>query len=311
MRRILLGIVVVVAALIALPPLWFAVAGAERPELPPPGTRVELPDGRGLNVVERGSGPPVVLVHGLPGTAYDWQPLTEALAARGRHVLAVDRAGYGHSDPRPDDADYTLDANADDVLALLEALDLRDVTLVGWSYGGGTAIVAARRDPSRLSSIVLVGSMGPREEPPPQPPLVFRALLWGPVLAWVQRVPPVVGVLRRGMSEAAFSGQPWPDWWLPQLAANLGRPHATHAWLTEAGHITGQEDLDPSGIARPVLVVQGTDDRFVPMSVAEALHTRSPQAELLAVDGGSHMLPITHPELLAERIVAFPEGSTR
>ena len=64
-----------------------------------------------------------MLVHGLPGSAYDWAPLTDALAARGFRVIAYDRMGYGYSDARAD-GDFTIAANARDLLGLLENQDL-------------------------------------------------------------------------------------------------------------------------------------------------------------------------------------------
>jgi pimeloyl-ACP methyl ester carboxylesterase len=61
---------------------------------------------------------------------------------------------------------------------------------------------------------------------------------------------------------------------------------------------------DPAGIALPVVVVHGDDDRLVPVEVGRELARRAPNARLVLVPGGSHMLPITHAELLAEEITA-------
>src|SRR5688572_18559094 len=135
MRRVGLGVFLVLLAALALPPLWFRLFRDPPPELPAPGQRVVFASGIGVNVVEEGAGPAVVLVHGLPGSAYDWRPTSAALAARGRRAIAYDRVGYGWSDARPDGA-FSVASNAGELLALLEALGLEGVTLVGWSYGG-------------------------------------------------------------------------------------------------------------------------------------------------------------------------------
>src|SRR5688500_4101468 len=129
-RRILLALLLLVFAAIALPPLWFRLFREPAPELPPPGRRVALASGVGVNVLEEGAGPPVVLVHGLPGTAYEWRETSAALAERGRRAIAYDRVGYGWSDPRPDAA-FSVESNAAELLGLLEALGLDDVTVVG------------------------------------------------------------------------------------------------------------------------------------------------------------------------------------
>lgn len=307
MRRILLGLVLLVVAAVALPPLWFAVLPAERPELPPPGRRVPVADGVAVNLVEHGAGPPVVLVHGLPGTAYDWRALTGPLAERGVRAFAYDRVGFGHSDPRPD-GDATITRNAQELLGLLESLDLERATVVGWSYGGAAAMRAARRDASRMHGLVLVGSAGPREafeghdsEDPPLASILFSR----PMLAWLHAVPPAGATLRAAMSREAFSGQPQPDWWARSLAANLGQWHTLMTWRQEGQHFDVEPGPDTQGLDLPILVIHGDDDRFVPMGVARALRDHAERGRLVAVEGGSHMLPVTHPEVVAEEIARF------
>ncbi len=76
-RKLAIGIVILLAALVALPPLWYAIfTGDPPPGLPEPGHRVVLASGVGINIVEQGAGPPVLLVHGLPGMANDWRELS-------------------------------------------------------------------------------------------------------------------------------------------------------------------------------------------------------------------------------------------
>ena len=101
MMRILLFLLALLVAAIALPPLWYALFPVAAPELPPAGRRVEVSPGLGVNVIEAGAGPPVLLVHGHPGCAYEWQPFMAELAQRSFRAIAYDRVGYGRSDPRP------------------------------------------------------------------------------------------------------------------------------------------------------------------------------------------------------------------
>jgi pimeloyl-ACP methyl ester carboxylesterase len=65
---------------------------------------------------------------------------------------------------------------------------------------------------------------------------------------------------------------------------------------------------DPQPIQRPILVAHGSEDLLVPLVVGEWLHERSAASELWVVEGGSHMLPVTHPDSLADRIAAFIQG---
>jgi peroxiredoxin len=307
MRKAIGTLIVLICAGIILPPAYFAlVGGSGTADLPPPGQMIHLPGGAQLNVLDSGQGPVIVLVHGLPGCAYDWTPLPERLAARGRRVIVYDRVGYGYSSPRGPESDYTYDHNASELLELLEILDVSDATLVGWSYGGGVVLRAGLRGSERIGRLVLLASVGPAIEIP-DPGAAQRILFSRPVLAWVSMIPPLSRAVARAASAEAFSDQPMPDWWVPQLRANLARPGTTEAMLAEEEKLT-LDVLDPGPLDLPVLVINGDDDRSVPMEVAEDLYQRAqPDAELLRVAGGSHMLPITHPDLLAQRLFEFTE----
>jgi pimeloyl-ACP methyl ester carboxylesterase len=305
MRKAIAALVILLLATIILPPAYFAVVGESgAAELPSPGRMVQLPGGAQLNVLESGQGPAVVLVHGLPGSAYDWRPLPERLAAGGRRVIVYDRVGYGYSSPRGTESDYTYDQNAAELLELLETLGLSEATLVGWSYGGGVVLRAGLRDPERISRLVLLGSVGPAMEIQ-EPGAAERILFSRPVLAWVSMVPPLSRALASSASAHAFSDQAMPEWWVPQLRANLARPGTTEAMLEEGEKLT-VDGLDPGPLDLPVLVISGDDDRSLPIEVAEDLYERAqPDSKLVRVAGGSHMLPITHPDLLARHLLEF------
>lgn len=165
-RRVALGVLAAGAGLVLLaagPPLaarWLGW-GADRAALPPPGRLVPIGDDLALNVVEVGSGPPVVLVHGLPSSAADWGDTPARLAARGHRVIAYDRVGYGFSSRGSQAPErYTYGSNARDLLALLDALGLERVPLVGWSYGGAVVQTAAAMAPERVPRLVLLAKIG-------------------------------------------------------------------------------------------------------------------------------------------------------
>jgi len=301
-RLIRILLVLVVMALV-LPPLYFALFPPADPDLPPPGRRVEVAPGVEVNLIETGHGPPVVLVHGHPGSAYDWRSVMDALAKRGHHALAYDRVGYGRSDARI--VAPLVDANANELLAFLAAENLRDVTLVGWSYGGGTSIAAAKKEASRLARVVLVGSVGPGIENRPAPPQWLMELMVGPVLSWVSAVPPVAARLRGSTTALAFEPELITPGYRALLDANFAAPHTLETFRNEGRDLDGRADIDPSGLQLPVLVIQGDGDRLVPASVGEALHRLAPDSELWMVPGGGHMLPFTRSEALADRIAGF------
>jgi pimeloyl-ACP methyl ester carboxylesterase len=306
MRRLLVVVLVALVAIIGLPPLYFYLFPSQPPQLPGPDQRFAVrDDGVMVNAVVKGNGPPIVLVHGLPGSGYDWAPLTDALAARGFQVFAYDRIGYGRSDARPDD-DFTIAANASDLLGLLNNQDLHDATVVGWSYGGPVSIEAAGRDASRIGRLVLIGSAGPPEAKTEPPPALAGLIFSEPVLAWLHAVPPAGRAVQAAMSRDAYSGQPEPSWWLPQLAANMAGPNTLRSLHEEGAHIgSGDTSIDPVTVGQPILLLHGDDDRLAPLSNSQWIESHARNADLEVVAGGSHMLPITHTELVADRIAAF------
>lgn len=293
-------------ALIVLPPLYYGIFPAERFELPRADGRLAVSGNASVAAIAAGRGPVVVLVHGLPGQANDWLPMVAPLAARGHRVIAYSRLGYGRSDARRN-GDFSVDANAADLLALLASEGLREVTVVGWSYGGGTAIRAAIRDPSRIARLVLVGSAGPWPDAP-EDPWVYRVAFSAPVLRWTRAVPPVGRAMQGELSRQAFANEAIPEWWGAQLAANFEAPHSLETWRREGERFTWSEALDPSPIERPILVIHGGDDRLVPQSVSETLAERAQRGRLVVIEGGSHMLPITRPVRMAELVADFAAG---
>ncbi|MCP5056525.1 MAG: alpha/beta hydrolase [bacterium] len=309
LRRLLLGLVLLIAGAIVLPPVCSSFSSEMPPELPPPGRRIALAGGLAVNLMEEGSGPPVVLVHGLPGTGYDWQNTSAALAARGMRALAYDRVGYGRSAPRPDPASQaTVGNNAAELLSLLEVLDLRNATVVGWSYGGVTAMVAAMRDPSRMGRLLLVGTGGPdsAEAQPPDPGGFMRFLYSDPVLAWRSRVPAVGRALISVLSTVAFSEKPMPDWWIPNVTANFSRWETLLAYRGEMFSIpSGDASFPVESIDLPTLLLHGDDDRLAPLAIPQYLAGVIPGAELKVYPGGSHMLPVLQGEAIADDIVGF------
>ena len=120
-----------------------------------------------------GSGRPVVLIHGWPLSADAWKPQQQVLRDAGFRVIAYDRRGFGRSEKPAEGYDY--DTLADDLARLLEDLDLSDVTLVGFSMGGGeVARYISRHGEQRLHSVIFAAAVPPyllRTDDNPEGPL--------------------------------------------------------------------------------------------------------------------------------------------
>jgi pimeloyl-ACP methyl ester carboxylesterase len=109
-----------------------------------------------------GPGEAVLFVHGNVSSALFWQPQLLALAATGRHrALAVDLRGYGDAEPLPIDATRGVRDWSDDLAALVEALRLDRVHLVGWSMGAGVVLQYLLDHPARVASVALVAPVSP------------------------------------------------------------------------------------------------------------------------------------------------------
>lgn len=172
-----------------------------------------------LHWAEAGSGPPLVLLHGLCDSHRTWFPVAPALA-RSRRVLMLDLAGHGESS-RPD-ASYTLDWHANIVAAWLETLGLEEVDLVGHSYGGGVAQWMLLEHRRRVRRLVLEAAGGLGRE-------VGPALRWASFPFFVERFgQPFMSL---GTTRALNSaGAAFSDEEIATLAAFNARPGTARAF---------------------------------------------------------------------------------
>jgi 2-hydroxy-6-oxo-octa-2,4-dienoate hydrolase len=312
MKKILVGVIVLVLAGVVLPPILSPLLGwgPDESAIPEPGRLLDVAGGHRINVLEIGSGPAIVLVHGLPGSAYDWRPLPEKLARGTHRIVWHDRVGYGHSDRRQADEEFTLEANALELLGLLDGLGIDRAVLVGWSYGGGVVQRVALRAPHRVGRLVLVGSIGPSSRWD-APSLARRILRSEPVQRWGLAAGLPARASVRQISALAFgSAEAIPPAWTERTLALMALPGSVHTWRREGRRVDldGFDQLHVEDLRVPTLVIHGSDDLLVPARVGEDLHRRIAGSELLMVPDGSHMLPVTHADLLADRILAFARG---
>jgi pimeloyl-ACP methyl ester carboxylesterase len=238
-----------------------------------------------------------VLVHGLPGSAYDWDPLPSRLLAAGLRVIRYDRVGYGHSDARRSNDEHSIDRNSSELVQLLARLSLESPIVVGWSYGGGVALRAAEDAPSRVGGLVLLGSIGPASHLGGSH-AVAQVLQWPRRWAVASGFPARIGVALFG--PFAFGGTP-PDGWREHALAALGAPGAVRTWTMEAAGADASV-LHPERVAVPVTILHGTEDQLSPYTHAVDLHRRLQASQLVEVLGGSHMLPNTHAPLVVEHV---------
>lgn len=261
-------------------------------------------DGTRLHVRDWGQGRPVVLIHGWPLNADSWEYQALGLAEQGFRVIAYDRRGFGRSDQPWNGYDY--DTLADDLAAVINGLDLRDATLVGFSMGGGEVARYMSRHGGAVRQAVFVSSVVPgmlKSEDNPKG--ITRDLLDG-MQAGLRKDRPafLAEFLRHFYGQGLVSGvsQPILDWSMGM--ALMASPRATLECVTAFGatDFTG----DVAALKVPVLIVHGSGDKTVPTAAtAERLAAMLPQARLIEYGGAPHGLLATHADRLTADLLSF------
>lgn len=222
------------------------------------------PGAQPLSVLAAGQpgGQRVIFIHGSPGLGEEWAPFL-AEVPPGRLYLAPDRPGFGDSGNLPV---TDLQQQADALLPLLGAPGQPPVTLVGYSYGGPTALRLAADHPDRVAGLLLIGAAA------------------DPGLEEIHPLQEVAAL----------------DFFAQMLPTELANSNAELMSLR-----SGLETLalDLPDLHMPVTVVQGTGDTLVPPSNADFLQARltDPPASIL-IEGADHFLPWTHFGLLTEAL---------
>lgn len=253
-----------------------------------------------------GDGRPVVLIHGWPWNSDSWAPQLPALRAAGYRVVTYDRRGFGRSD-RPL-IGYTYESLSDDLSAVMEELDLRDATLVGFSMGGGeVASYCARKGVERLRSVVFASSVTPfmsqRKDNPEGPLSVTQAAKMAASLAADQD-----GFYDEMMTQVfAADGRPAVSEEQRQHALAMCRQAgkaAALACMAAFGGTDFREDLPK--VTVPSLVIHGDRDATVPFEGSgQRTHEALPDSRLHVIAGGPHAIPVSHSEEFNAQLLNF------
>lgn len=247
--------------------------------------------------------PAVVLIHGLPGTAEDFEDVLPLL--RDRRTIAYDRPGYGFSDG----GHHPLDRQLATLDALLSRLGAARPVLVGHSYGGTLALAYAARHPRAVGGLVLVDAAAGGEEPGfrerAQARLVQALSL--PVFEPVAHVT-FSQLLRTASAKqgdaAAFDPSEVDRRHERRLLAHSMRHEDLDAYAGEllaAGDVIAALDRRLPAIRTPAVVIQGDADQLVEPARGRALAAALPNARLVMVPSG-HMPPYTHPGVIANAV---------
>ena len=257
----------------------------------------------GVSVRTRGSGPPVLLLHGLPGRGSVWDAVAERLAAA-RTVVVPDLLGFGASD-RPTGLDQLhVDAQARALAEVLDDLALGPLTVVGHDFGGPVAVLLHRRRPDAVRALALFATNAFTDTPVPFPLSLVRLPVAG---ALVRRL--LFTRLALTAMLLAGTGHPRPAL---DRTAHIGDDgqHRTIRTLFAGSLVELErlyrpvEDHLPQ-IDVPTLVGWGDRDPF--FSVAQGRQTAAaiPGARFVAYAGAGHFLPAERPAELARDVAGI------
>jgi non-heme chloroperoxidase len=253
-----------------------------------------------------GSGRPVVLIHGWPLSGESWSEQVPALQSAGYRVITYDRRGFGRSDkPRKG---YDYDTLTDDLHTLLEELDLSDVTIVGFSMGGGeVARYFNRHGGDRLHSAVFASAVPPyllQGPDNPDGPLTEQQ-----ATEWTEAVE---------QDEGAFFDQ-----FVTQFFSAGGELVVSEAQRAQARALCDQADKgavlgcmeafgttdfrgDLASVSVPVLIIHGDSDATVPFEGSgKRTHEAIIGSELHVIAGGPHGCNVSHADEFNRTLLAF------
>ncbi len=256
-----------------------------------------------------GDGRPVVLIHGWPLSGASWSEQVPALTGAGYRVVSYDRRGFGESDKPGADSGYDYDTLTSDLDAVMTGLDLRDVTLVGFSMGGGeVARYLGTHGSDRVHSAVFAAAVPPCLALDADHP--DGALDDDTVAGYQSALEADPRGFLDGFTRSFFSAgsEMKVSEAQQQEALGLGVQADVHAarecirsWTTD---FTG----DLAAVTVPTLVIHGDSDAIVPIEKSGLrTHEQVAGSELHVVEGGPHGINTSHPQEFNRELLAFLE----
>jgi non-heme chloroperoxidase len=255
---------------------------------------------------DHGSGPAVVLLSGWPLDSRSWEPQVHALLQAGHRVIVYDRRGFGQSS-RPTEG-YNFDTLADDLNTLLTEIDLHEATLIGFSLGTGElARYIGRYGTERLKSCVFIESLAPSFVKSDENPNgvdqatvdTVRQAILDDRPAWL------TGLLGDFLNLDDYLGTRVSE---ETVRNNWNAGAGASPVATWACVLTWLEDFhqDITRIDIPTLILHGTADRILSIDgQGRRLHAALPDARYVEIEGGPHVMCVTHAAEVNRELLAF------
>jgi pimeloyl-ACP methyl ester carboxylesterase len=254
-----------------------------------------------------GAGDPLLCLHGFGASTYSWRNFVEPLSKKYELIL-IDLKGCGKS-PKPYDTKYSIQDHADLIYDFILDLDLKNLTLIGNSYGGALSlllsIMLSEREPGRLWSMILIDSGAYKE----YIPFYLRFASVPVINVMAAYLLPSKFAAERVLRMAYYDPNKITKEQIEAYAAPLSAPGARHA-LLETGKQLIPANIDEL-IAKarhlniPTLIIWGRQDRIISLKVGELLHQVIPNSTLKVIDQCGHVPQEEKPEETVPLVLDF------
>ncbi|MDQ1610161.1 MAG: hypothetical protein QOG00_92 [Pyrinomonadaceae bacterium] len=255
---------------------------------------------------EKGTGRPLVLIHGNNSSAYSWKDVFDQLAQE-FHVVALDLKGFGFT-AKPA-GDYRVETQAALVMRLMDKLGIERATLCGSSMGGGVALAAALDYPQRVDALILVGSSGIQETRGGSlaPAYVRWPYVGGVVTALALTSDSLV---REGLRKSFYDESKVTE----ERVAAYYRPLGTRGGQRAARLVRDQRDYTRienslDRIRQPTLLIWGAQDRLNLLEDGRRLNSRIAGSQLVVYDNCGHLPHEEMPERFAREVSEFMKAT--
>ena len=254
-----------------------------------------------------GTGPPVILIHGLGGSMWQWEYQQHALSLHFR-VLTLDLPGAGLSD-KPE-IDYRPDQMLDFVVGFMDAVKIPQATLVGNSMGAGLAIGMALRHPTRVAKLVLVSGLPQHVMEKLTSPSIRRALETS-APAWLVSFGNMLFgglMIESVLKEIVHDPALLTPAVIERSNRNRQRPGLIKPILATGEHIPLWESgfaVHLGTITHPTLVLWGEEDRVFPIAVGEDLHQTIKGSRFIRIPKAGHIPQWEQPDVVNQELITF------
>jgi pimeloyl-ACP methyl ester carboxylesterase len=263
----------------------------------------------GLHCEIYGEGDPILALHGLGSSTYTWRKLNEYPYPFQKHrLIFVDLKGAGKS-PKPRDKHYSIVEQADLIYQFILEHDLKNLTLMGNSYGGAVSLLLAIRlceqDRSRFSKLILIDSGGYNKKLPGH-----LKLLRTPILGWVAlHILPAKTSARMILKQAYYDKKKVTKDQVEAYAGPIAAKGGRHALRQTAKQVI-PKNIDEitakyKTICVPTLILWGRQDKVIPLEIGEQLRSDIPNSRLELIDKAGHIPQEEVPEKVISLILEF------